>query len=222
MGWKLSLIIIDNPEGFQDDASILQAIGKEAYTLEKETSLEACLYPNDKSISIGSYNGNVIIADDYQLTTQALEKSHGLHLTQEEKGIFALFPRSEIVTLACHSVVNYHGYSLIEQGEKKRIKIISSDTAKIEWGLRTAEEESIYSLSHQREGELVWASESDPDDPFKEDQMMEEFTFALAKRRLGVFLDQDEGEELLETVLFKKYMKPKESSIFDFLKSLFD
>lgn len=38
---------------------------------------------------------------------------------------------------------------------------------------------------------------------------MEDFTFGIANRRLGVYLDQIEGEELMEKIQFKKYTKDK-------------
>jgi hypothetical protein len=67
MGWKSSLIIIENKEGFADENEILKAIGKSDYKFNQETTLDDCIYPNDKSINIGHYNGNIIISDDYQI-----------------------------------------------------------------------------------------------------------------------------------------------------------
>jgi hypothetical protein len=205
MGWKSSLIIIENKEGFTDENEILKAIGKSDYKFDQETTLDDCIYPNDKSINIGHYNGNIIISDDYQITTNSLERADELDLTEEEKKLVELFPDSEIINVACHSAVNYHGYSVINNGIKERLKVISSDTPKIEFGERTEEENKIYSNSYQKDGQNYWKDEDDDED-FSEDQLMEDFTFGIAKRRLGVLLDHSDGEELMESVQFKKYI----------------
>ncbi|MEP0266668.1 hypothetical protein [Dokdonia sp.] len=212
MGWKSSLIIIENKEHFTDEEAVLKAIGKGGYTFDKELTLDACIYPNDGSINIGYYNSNMIISDDYQITTNALERATSLQLTKEEKGLTSLFPKAEIVSVACHSVVNYHGYSLIQNGAKKRLKIISSDTPLIEFGEKMEEEQEIYKTSYSRDGKNYWKDTYDPEEELTEDQLMEEFTFGIAKRRLGVSLDKEDGEELLfEKVLFKKYINTNQA-----------
>ena len=219
MGWKTSLIIIENPNDFLDEFSVLKAIGKEDYKLEKEVLFEDVINPRDKSISIGLFNGNIIISDDYQITTKSLDRAENLDLTNEEINLCKLFPRSEIVSIACHSVVNYHAYSLIQNGVKKRLKLISTDTPLTEFGQRTIEEEKLYKSSYQKEGANFWKDESDPDEDFAEEQMMENFTFEFAKRRLGVRIDYAYGDELFESTKFKKYLRP---NLFKrILKSIF-
>ncbi len=98
------------------------------------------MYPQDGSISIGSYAGNLIICDDFQITQKTLLGDQNLTLSDEEKSLCLLFPASEIVTVACHSVVNYHAYSLIEKGVKLRLKSISSESVLQEFGDRREEE----------------------------------------------------------------------------------
>lgn len=216
MGWKMSIIIIENPDKFEDDIALLKAIGKEGFQFQEETTFEECIYPRDKSISIGNYNGNIIISDDYQITTKSLERANNLNLTKEEESLCRLFPKSEIISVACHSVVNYHGYSLIKNGEKLRLKIISLDTPLVEFGKRLPEEEKIYSKSYQRDGENFWKDETDLEDEITEDQLMEDFAFRIANRRLGVFIDLAESDELMENVTFKKYQRNK----FGFIKRI--
>jgi hypothetical protein len=207
MGWKASLVIIENRNNFSDEKAILKAIGKQDFEFSNDTTLEESINPNDKSISIGYFNGNIVIADDYQLTTKALESAKSLALTSEEKGLVSLFPDSEIVMVACHSVVNYHGYCLIQYGKKKRLKaIVSGDPVK-EFGERTAEEELIYKDAIKKDGTYFWKDDDDPEYVYAEDQLMEKFTFEFAKRRLGVLIDDDEGEELLFQTTFKKYIR---------------
>lgn len=211
MGWKSSLIIIENKEHFTDEEAVLKAIGKSNYTFDKELTLDECIYPNDASINIGYYNGNMIISDDYQITKNALERATSLQLTKEEKGLVSLFPKVEIVSVACHSAINYHGYSFIQYGRKKRLKIISSDTPIIEFGERIEEEQEIYKTSYSRDNKNYWKSEYDPEDELTEDQLMEAFTFGIAKRRLGVLLYEGSGEELMEKVLFKRYISTNQT-----------
>jgi hypothetical protein len=212
MGWKSSLIIIESRENFLGENEILKAIGKSKYKFDRELTLDECIYPNDKSISIGYYNGNIIISDDYQLTTNSLERADGLNLTKEEKQLVKIFPTSEIITIACHSAVNYHGYSLIKNGIKRRLKIISSDEPRIEFGERIEEENVIYKKSYLKDNQNFWKDDHDSEVDFTEDQLMERFTFRIAKRRFGVLLDHSNGTELMEQITFKKFKNPNQVS----------
>lgn len=215
MGWKISLILIENQDNFRDEKKILRALGKSDYKFDRELNFYECIYPKDDSINIGYYNGNIIISDDYQLTTKSLEQSKELTLTKEEKNLVKLFPKSEIVTVACHSVVNYHGYSVIENGIKKRLKTISTDDSLIEFGERIAEENIIYEHSYSKGNQNFWKNNDDPDDDFTEDQFMEDFTFSVAKRRLGFVLDTADADELMYNTKFRKYIIPSEKPIIE-------
>jgi hypothetical protein len=211
MGWKCSLIIIESIDNFKDDAAILNAIGKSNYQFERNCIFDECIYPMDESINIGYYNGNVIISDDYQLTNISLERAQNLNLVAHEKQLITLFPKSEILTVACHSGVNYHGYSLIESGVKTRLKTISSSDYKKEFGRLLNEELEIYKSARQQDGVYSWTYDDDAED-YEEDQLMEDFTFKIAARRLGIALDNyDESEELLERIVFRKYIKSKDT-----------
>lgn len=207
MGWKASLIIIENRNDHSDEKSILKALGKEEFEFSSETTLEECINPGDNSINIGFFNGNIIIADDYQVTNNSLEKANDLSLTNEEKKLVAEFPNAEIIMVACHSAVNYHGYSLIQNGQKTRLKtIIAGEPAK-EFGERTVEEKKIYENSFNVKGNNYWKDETDPETEYAEDEFMEKFTFGFAKRRLGVLLDHSEGDTLLSNTSFKKFIQ---------------
>ena len=98
--------------------------------------------------------------------------------------------------------MNFHGYSLIQNGEKKRLKFVDAEM-KQEFGNRFEEENEIYQNSYEESGKLLWKDENDEDDFFTEDQLMEDFTFKVAKRRLGVQIDLDEAEYLFEKTEFK-------------------
>lgn len=202
------MIIIENPQNLSDERAILRALGKEEFDPAEEVTLDDALHPNDKSICIGFHQGNILITDDYQITTTSLERNKSLELTSEERGLVDLFPHSEILLVACHSVVSYHGYALIKNGRKVRLKTISADDPLIEAGERLPEEKDIYATASQREGRNYWKNPEEPGAEFTEDQLMEEFTFGIVKRRLGVRLDQEEGWELVDTLPMKKYRKP--------------
>src|SRR6185503_13046802 len=87
---------------------------------------------------------------------------------------------------------------------------VSGDSLK-EFGARTSEEENIYKDSHKKDGQNYWKDEHDPEYEYTEDQLMEKFTFEFAKRRLGVLIDHDEGDELQFHTSFKKFIRPKQT-----------
>ena len=207
MGWNSSLLIIENSNNILDDRAILKAISRGDFQFDRKLNLQECIYPDDGSINIGHYKGNIIICDDFQITIDSLERARTFKLTKEENGLVQLFSNSEIVTVACRNLVNYHGYSLIKNGKKIRLKTISAKVPIMEFGPRTREENKIYESSHQKEGKNFWKDESDPEQEYTEDQLMEDFTFGFAQRRLGVLIDHPEGDEVMENVTFKKYIK---------------
>jgi hypothetical protein len=209
MGWKVSTIIIENKNNLKDDNTILEALGKSNFEFKEELTLGYDIVQNDDSICIGYYQDNIILFDDYQITAKSLERANELKLIKEEKRLVDLFPNAEILTAACHSVVNYHGYSLIKKGKKIRLKTISSEDELREFGKRIEEEVEIYKTSYEKNGANYWKDEDYPnDEDYTEDQLMEDFTFGVAKRRLGFRLDNSDADELMETVVFKKYISP--------------
>lgn len=72
MGWKASLIIVQHPEPAVPELELLRQLVFGSVKLLGTWTLEEGLYPRDKSLSIGSYNDCLVLADDYQLT-DALE-----------------------------------------------------------------------------------------------------------------------------------------------------
>ena len=204
MGWNTSLIIIENKENFSDENELLKSLGFENFEQKENSTFDEILNPKNKQIGIGYYNGNIIICDGYLLTTKSLEESKNLNLVEYEKNLVQIFPKSEIVTVSCVSSVNFHGYSLIQNGEKKRLKFIEEEI-KHEFGVRFEEEIEIYKNAEEVDGKLVWKDENDDDDFFTEDQLIEDFTFKIAKRRLGVQIDSGEADDLFENTEFKVF-----------------
>lgn len=205
MGWKLSMISIKSPSVAKvDDLWLLEKLGYTNVKFMGETTLEEVINPGDKSVSIAEWDGNLIICEDHVLTELADMTQTPEKLLDYEAVLTAVFPGSEVLSVACHSVVNYHLYALALDGKRLRYKQISGDTPRKEFGERIVEEEDIYARSRVVEGELMFADEYDEeheDDAYEytEDQLMEEFTFGVAERHLGFRID--EGEELFEVKL---------------------
>ena len=205
MGWNTSLIIIENKENYSNENELLKSLGFNDFQQKENTTFDEILNLNENQIGIGYYNGNLIICDGYLLTNKSLEESENLNLAEYEKSLVKIFPKSEIVTVSCVSSVNFHGYSLIQNGEKKRLKFVDAEI-KQEFGNRFEEENEIYKNSYEENGKLLWKDENDF---FTEDQLMEDFTFKIAKRRLGVQIDLEEGEDLFEKTEFKVFQIKK-------------
>lgn len=212
MGWNTSLIIIENKENYSNENELLKSLGFQDFQQIENLTFEDVLNPKSNQIGIGYYNGNIIICDGYLLTNKSLEESENLNLAEYEKSLVKLFPKSEIVTVSCVGAVNYHGYSLIQNGEKKRLKFVDSEI-KQEFGKAFEEENEIYKESYKQDGKLLWKNEQDENDSFTEDQLMEDFTFKVAKRRLGVQIDSIESEDLFQNTEFKVFQLKKTKPI---------
>lgn len=210
MGYKASIITIKDPSTEISNEELLNKLSFSNFVYEGETTFDECMYPSDKSINIGHFNNCLIICDDYQLTTSIEMTKNAEVLGDYEKVLCEIFPGCEILTTSCHSVVNYHMYSLAVDGEKLRYKKVVSGDPVVEYGDRIFEEEEIYASSKMIDGVLMFNSRYDEELLYDntEDQLMEEFTFGVAKRHLGVMISTGEEEEL-DGVVFKKYVKRK-------------
>lgn len=211
MGFKASMIIIKEPSTEIKNENLLNKLGFSDFSFSSDTTLEECMYPSDKSINIGHYNNCLIISDDYQLTTSLELSKNPQALSDYEKTLTELYPDSEILTVACHSAINYHLYSLIRLGEKIRFKKVVHGEPLIEYGDKIEEEEKVYAYSKIVDGQRMFRSTYKDDEVYDntEDQMMEDFAFGVAKRHLGVMISTSEDEELMFETLFKKYIGSK-------------
>ncbi|MDJ1484637.1 hypothetical protein QNI16_29330 [Cytophagaceae bacterium YF14B1] len=209
MGYKASIITIQNPPQPVADRIILDTLGYSSFLYAQETILEDCMYPRDKSISIGNFNNCLMICDDFQLTS-ILENHTSLQsLCDYEKSLASLFGSSEILSIACHSGVSYHMYTLVSNGKRIRFKAVSSDDPLVEYGERLKEEEHVYALSKTIKGKRLFRSRYSDDKKYKmtEDQIMEDFTFGVAARHLGVKISTIQDKELMSNVPFRKYLR---------------
>ncbi|MBL7952646.1 MAG: hypothetical protein JNM62_13110 [Flavobacteriales bacterium] len=206
MGYKASMIIVEKPLPEIGDERLLQELGFTSCAPLEPDYLENCMYPRDKSIGIGRFNGCLIITEDYQLTGKLERAKMPGALGAYEQALSRLFPGSEILSVACHSVTNFAFHSLVKDGVKLRYRCISGDDKPLEHGAPLKEEEPIYARSKMVDGVRMFRGDDEAGSPYEyvEDQLMEDFTFGVAKRLLGVRIDRDEADELNE-VLFQRY-----------------
>lgn len=203
------MIIINKPFVQISEEELLARMGFKGFEFTNDTTFEEAMYPGDESISVGYFNNNIIINDDYKLTTEHEGCDYPERLAPYEQTLTALFPGSEILSVACLSAVNFHLYSLVKNGQKLRFKTITADTPLIESGERLPEEEAVYALSKEVDGQRLFRSpySDEPVYDNTEDQMMEDFTFGVAKRHLGIMISSSEDEELMFNTSFRRYVR---------------
>jgi len=208
MGHKASMIIIHRPTMLLPEEVLLEHLDFNDLIFRGTTTMDGCIYPGDKSVSIGYYNDNIVICEDYLLTTSLETTDDPVALAGYEQTLTTLFPGSEILTVACHSSVNYHLYSLARDGKRIRFKRVIASGPILEHGRRLQEEEPIYASSRMIEGKRYFEGrQQDHPHAVTEDQLMEDFAFGVAKRHLGVKISSGEENVLMFETPFKKFIK---------------
>lgn len=204
MGWKASMLIAQNTSGIKTAEEIVQKLDGNYYELAGETALDACINPRDESIYIGLYKDNLIVTLDAEyILMSIIDGGGGIENTLHE-----LCPGGEVMGVFCQSTTNMHGYFLNKDGDRVRHKIISFDGPRMESGERFEEELEIYKdVKKDENGVDYWQFGDENSSRFEENQLMENFTFGVAKRLLGVKLDTSEGDDLMFQVKFKKFVK---------------
>ncbi|MFK8005251.1 MAG: hypothetical protein AB8H03_02730 [Saprospiraceae bacterium] len=204
MGWKASMLIIQNTSGVKTAEEVIEKVEHDYYELAGETTLESCINPRDKSIYIGFYKENIIVTMDAEYVLMSIIEGEG----GIEDRFNDLCPGGEIMGVFCQSTTNMHGYFLNKDGDRVRHKMISFEGPRLEYGERFEEEIEIYKDAKKDEnGVEYWSYGENDSDRYEENQLMENFTFGVAKRLLGVQLDHTEGEDLMFQVKFKKFVK---------------
>lgn len=204
MGWKASMLIVQNTSGIKTAEEVVQRIDDNYYELAEETTLESCINPHDESINIGFYKDNIILTLDAEYILMSIIDGGG----GIENRLNDLCPGGEIMGVFCQSTTNMHGYFLNKDGDRIRHKIVSFEGPRMEFGERFEEELEIYKDAKKDEnGDDYWQFGDEESARFQENQLMENFTFGVAKRLLGVKLDHTEGEDLMFQVKFKKFVK---------------
>jgi len=208
MGHKASMIIIHRPSMLLPEEALLEYLNFNDLIFSETTTMDSCIYPGDKSVSIGYYNDNIVICEDYLLTTSLETTDDPVTLAGYEQILTALFPGSEILTVACHSSVNYHLYSLVRDGKKLRFKRIVASGPILEHGDQLEEEKPLYASSRVIEGRRFFERrQQEHTHAVTEDQLMEDFAFGVAKRHLGVKISSGEENALMFGTPFSKFTK---------------
>jgi len=208
MGHKASMIIVHRPSTLLPEEVLLECLNFNDLIFRETTTMDSCIYPGDKSVSIGYYNDSIVICEDYLLTTSLETTDDPVTLAGYEQALTTLFPGSEILTVACHSSVNYHLYSLVRDGKKIRFKRIVASGPILEYGEPLEEEKPIYASSRVIEGRRFFETRrQDHTHAVTEDQLMEDFAFGVAKRHLGVKISSGEENALMFETPFSKFTK---------------
>lgn len=199
MGWKASTIIIHKPTQV-DHVNLLQALGFANLTKIDDEPFESVINPDDDTVYVGTYKDNLLIcAPDIPMQFFEDEVSH------VEKTLIEHFPTSEICSIILHSVVNLWGFSVIQNGQKIRVKAGSADDGTfVDVGEPLEEEKDLLSKSTlDKKGNRIYLLEDFPNEPFNEDQVGENFVFEICSRYFGAPLDR--SDELLFETPMKGY-----------------
>ena len=206
MGWKASTIIINEPTN-TDHFQLLEKLGFTSLRKIDDRPFEVVMNLEDNEVYIGTYKNNLLICTQ-ELPMQFFEN----HETAAESTLMNLFPLSEICSIVLHSTVNLWGYAILKEGKKIRARAGSADDGTfIESGEPLEEEKEILSKSTlNRQGERTYLFEGD-DEAMTEDQVGENFVFAVCKRYFGEELDS--ADELLFETHLKGYSYGKASGL---------
>jgi hypothetical protein len=196
MGWKASTIIIHEPTAVDHEA-LLKKIGLVDLKKISNEPFEVALNPTGNKVYIGTYKNNLLICIE-DLPMHFFEKKE----STIEKKLYEIFPNSELCAIVLHSGVNLWGYSISKKGSKIRVKAGSADDGTfVEIGDPIKEEQALLSKSTvSSNGQRTYLLDEDDDEPLTEDQVGENFVFAISKRYFGVELDHAE-DLLYETSL---------------------
>lgn len=209
MGWKASMLIVQNTSEVKTAEEVIQNIDDNYYEFVEEISLDSCINPRDEAIYVGFYQDNIILTFDAEnILMSILDGGSSI-----EHKLAELCPDGETVGVFCQSTTNMHGYFINQNGDRVRHKLISFESPKMEFGEKIEEEIAIYDEAKVDEnGVEYWQFGGEDSHKFEENQLMEKFTFGVAKRLLGVQLDHSEGDELMFQVKFKKFVQAEPPS----------
>lgn len=196
MGWKASTIIIHKPTQVGNE-QLLKELGFDNLTKIEDEPFEVAINPDDNKVYIGSYKDNLLICAP-DIPMQFFEDVE----SQTESTLKQKFPNSEICSIILHSGVNMWGYSVIKNGQKLRARAGSSDGGTfVELGEPLDEEKELLGKSTiNKDGKRTYIFEDIDDEPMTEDQVGENFVFAICKRYFGEELNKAD-ELLFETTL---------------------
>ena len=178
MGWK-SFFIVVKPVVEFDRVALLEGLGYGDLVPVGEAPFERAIYPDDDAVYIGQF-GDCLLICDVMLSSACLSEE----VSPEEAFLMKTFPNTEIGVFVLQSTVNFWGYALLADGQKIRARAGSSDDGTfLDHGAPLSQEMSLLSKSIlQPDGSRLYPDDYDPEEPMTEDQVGEEFVFALTAR----------------------------------------
>jgi len=196
MGWKASVILI-NPCTEVNFEELLSDLGFAGLKKIDDQPFDAVINPSGKKVYIGTYKNTLIITTPNLPATFLADC-----ISPAEEVLISKFPDSEICAIVLHSVVNLWGYSVIKNGQKLRARTGSADDGTtLEYGEPLEQEKELLSKSTIGEhGKRIYVLDEFPDEPFEEDQVGENFAFAITSRYFEAPLDYLD-DLLFETML---------------------
>ncbi|WP_289055862.1 DUF6928 family protein [Carboxylicivirga marina] len=185
MGWKASSIIIKSKSDLDYDSFTAELGYLGIQNIQNET-FETAIYPDENKLFIGRYKDCIIISAQ-DIPMLFFEDS----LSKVEQKLIERFPDAEICSIVLHSVVNLWGFAIIKNGAKIRVRAGSAnDGTFCDYGELQEEEKEIFSKSSVDEnGRRIYKFEDMPGEIFSEDQVGENYVFAMTKRYFSQQLD---------------------------------
>lgn len=202
MGWKVSMIIVNNPIHI-NPIEILNRLGCKGYSLYESKNVNDILpFYNNNEVYIGNYRNNLIIYNWILPENLLLDKS-----TDLEINLLSLFPSSEICVIELFSTVNFWGFKVFKNQKLIRHKVGDADHGThIDIGEPLPEELELLSKSFiDDEGNRKYNLDEGENEPYSEDQVGEEFVFEIVSRYFGQRLDEE--DEFFEETLLTGYKK---------------
>lgn len=202
MGWKASMIIVNNPIKV-DHKEIFNRLGFIGYSTSKSKMADELFsFYSNKEVYIGEHKNNLIICNWFLPERLLMNKSSDI-----EKNLLSLFPSSEICVIELVSTVNFWGYKIFRNQQLIRHKVGGDEQGTlIDIGEPLPEELELLSKSFiDDEGNRKYHLEEDEDEPYSEDKVGEEFVFEIVSRYFGQRLD--EADEFFDETLLTGYKK---------------
>lgn len=152
MGYNITGILINSlPQIAENDSFDIMKL-KTKYVKTKVKSL------SPKDLSISFKNGNTLILLDMVFYKNISEERE---LTKMEEDLNKLFPNSKILIFSINDIVNFVGYSLIENGVKIRTKAVANGNLFLDYGDIIGIEPIIYEKSKKIVSELSGDSKNE-------------------------------------------------------------
>lgn len=186
MGWKASTIIVHQPSEVNYE-NLLNRLGFTNLRPIEDEPFESTIYPEEGNVYIGLYKNNLLICER--------DITHDFIGTDEPvliKTLTEFFPNNEMCAITLHSAVNLWGYTVMKNSKILRARAGDADNGTyLDQGDPLPEEKELLSKSTlDKNGKRIYQLEDFPDEPFQEDQVGENFVFAICKRYFGEELDQ--------------------------------